>query len=112
MAEGVITAIIVVAILAYLYMSKTKKYDTMVRIAELGENVDEKLIAALQKEQGNYKNDYKLSLLWTAIGIPTCMAMWDSGVGADRAWGLIPLFIGIAYFISGRLRLRDTVSEP
>ncbi len=110
MPEGVITLIIVLAILAYLYMSKMKKYDTMLRIAELGENVDEKVFAILEKERRTYKDDYRYSLIWFAIGVPVAYALWGLSEGSERVLGFPALLLGIAYFVSARLRLRDSDS--
>ena len=106
MSELVVPTVFILAILLYLYFSRAKKYDTMLRIAELGEKVDEKLIFALQKEQGSFKNDYRSSLIWLAAGIPVGIAIWGSSDGSERVLGFIPVFIAIAYYVSGRLRLR------
>lgn len=107
MPEGVITLIIILAILAYLYVSKVKRYEVMLRIAELGENVDERVITALEKGQRSHKDDYRSALIWIAVGIPIAIAIWGTSVDSERYLGFIPILISFAYLVSGKLRLRD-----
>lgn len=109
MPEGLITMVIILAILGYLYISKVKRYEMMLKVAELGENVDERLLAILESGQRSYKDDYRSALIWIAAGIPVAIAIWGTTDNSEKFLGLIPVLVGLAYSISGRMRLRDPV---
>ena len=84
-----------------LFKLKARKMDTLVKVVELGGNVDADMMKLLSDGPTNYKIDYKWGLIWLAIGIPVTLGLWVQ-VGIDQAiWGLIPVFIGIAFIISG-----------
>jgi len=106
MPEGLITLIIVIAILTYLYFSKIKQYEALLKIAEMGDKADEKLLKMFEKKR-SHKQDYRSSLIWIAIGIPIAIAIWNTEAADERILGLLPIFVGIALFISGKLRLKD-----
>ena len=100
----------IVAILVYLYLAKAKRYDAIMRVAELGEKTDDRLIEILENDAVTYKNDYRKSLIWAAIGIPTAIGMYRVEE-TEWVYGLVPLFISVALAISGWLRLRDSASS-
>ncbi len=87
---------------------KTGKMDALVKLAEQGAPIDAEMLKLLGDGAATYKTDYRWGLLWLAIGIPTTLGLWVR-VGADQAiWGLIPVFIGFAFLIAGKLRLRES----
>lgn len=96
-------------ILFYLHKTKTKKMDTLVKIVELGGSVDPQMMKMLSEGgQSSYKTDYKNGLIWLAIGVPLSLGiMLESGIN-EAVFGTIPVFIGIAFLISGKYRLRES----
>ncbi|MCB1671841.1 MAG: DUF6249 domain-containing protein [Gammaproteobacteria bacterium] len=107
-----ITAILVSAsafggFLYYLYKAKTSKLQTLVKMAELGgSGIDAETIRLLGNTGSGYKQDLKVGIIWLAIGIPlTLHILFEEPTGVFAA--LIPVFIGIAYLISGKYRLRE-----
>jgi len=107
MSEGVIFLGMLLSILVYLYFSKAKKYDAMLKIAEQGETANEKLLNALWKSKGNYKTDYKIGLIWLAIGIPATLSLLFREGIESALLGSIFIFIGAAYLVSGKYRWRE-----
>lgn len=114
--EGVFAAIFIpsmlggvaIGILVFLYKSRARKLDTLVRIIELGGNVEPETIRALSTDSSNYKNDFRSGLIWLAVGIPLSIGMYfDEGIGA-AIFGLVPVLIGIAHLISGKYRWRES----
>ncbi len=96
----------------YLHKTKTKKLDTLIKIVELGGSVDPQMMKMLSEGgQSSYKTDYKKGLIWLAIGVPLSLGlMLENGIN-EAVFGTIPIFIGIAFLISGKYRLRDTDLE-
>ena len=94
--------------LYYLNKMKSKKYATLIKLAEIGGAVDPEMLKML--ESGGvtgYKSDYRLGLIWLAIGIPITLGVMTAPDAEGVAFTLIPMFVGIAYLISGKLRLRE-----
>ena len=86
---------------------RTRRMDALVKLVELGAPLDTETIRALSGGNATYKTDYKWGLIWLAVGLPVTLGLWVS-VGMEEAiWGLIPVFVGIAFAIAGKLRLRD-----
>ena len=86
---------------------KARKMETLVKLVEHGASVDAEMMKLLSDGSTNYKTDYKWGLIWLAIGIPVTMGLWVQ-TGIEQAiWGLIPVFLGIAFIIAGKLRLRE-----
>ena len=107
MSEGLSIVVMVLSILVYLYFSRSKKYEAMLRIAELGDSANEKLLDAFGKTKGNYKTDYKIGLIWLAIGVPTTLALLMREGLSSALIGSILIFVGIAYIVSGKYRWRE-----
>lgn len=107
MSEGLSFILMLLLILIYLYFSKTKKYETMLKIAELGDTASEQLFDALGKNKGNYKTDYKTGLIWLAIGVPATLSLLFSEGVSSALLGSIFIFIGVAYIVSGKYRWRE-----
>ncbi len=103
-----IFGIVPVSALLYLHKIKTKKMDTLVKLVELGGNVDPDMMKMLSEGGGSYKMDYKWGLVWLAIGIPVTLGLLLQSDMTQAVWGLIPIFIGIAFLISGKYRLRES----
>ena len=103
-----IFGLIPVGTFMYLHKLKTKKMDTLVKLVELGGNVDPDMMKMLNEGSGGYKLDYKWGLVWLAIGIPVTLGIWITASASGAVWGLIPVFIGIAFIISGKYRLRES----
>ncbi len=87
---------------------RARRMDTLVKLVELGAPLDAETIKALSGGESSYKTDYKWSLIWLAIGIPVTLGLWVEIGGEEAVWGLIPVFVGIAYGIAGKLRLRES----
>ncbi len=96
------------SILYFIQRLNAKKLDTIVKVVELGGNVDPDMMKMLSGASNSYKTDYKYGLVWLAIGIPLVLGIWLEGSWSGAVFGAIPLFIGIAYLISGKYRLRDS----
>lgn len=107
MTEGLFFVVMVLSILIYLYFSKAKKYEAMLKIAELGDSANERLLDALGKTKGNYKTDYKIGLIWLAIGVPTSLSLLLREGVSSALLGSILIFIGVAYIVSGKYRWRE-----
>ena len=57
---------------------------------------------------GNYKTDYKIGMIWLAIGVPVSVGIWLESGYQEAVFGTIAIFIGIAFLISGKYRLRES----
>ena len=106
-AVALLFGLIPVISLMYLNKIKSKKLDTLVKIVELGGTVDPDMMRMLSEGSGGYKMDYKWGLIWLAIGIPVTIGLFTIPEAEGVAFAMIPMFIGIAYLISGKLRLRE-----
>ncbi|MEP5766695.1 MAG: DUF6249 domain-containing protein [Halieaceae bacterium] len=107
MAVSLLFGLIPVTLLVFLHKVKTKKMDTLVKLVELGGNVDPEMMRMLSEGAGGYKMDYKWGLIWLAIGVPLALGVWRVAGTEVAAFALIPVFIGIAYLVSGKYRLRE-----
>lgn len=102
------TLIILCVFLYYLHVSRIKKLDTLVKIVELGGNVDPGMMKMLSAgNTKSYKTDFKYGLIWLAIGIPLTLSIAFESGATQAVMGLIPVLIGIAYMISGKYRWRE-----
>jgi cadmium resistance protein CadD (predicted permease) len=87
---------------------RARQMETLVKLSEQGAALDADTIRLMSGASTSYKTDYKWGLLWLALGIPVCLGLFvDDGL-ADAVWGLIPVSIGIAFMIAGKMRLRET----
>ena len=96
------------SIMYYVNKIKTKKMDTLIKIVELGGNVDEDTLKMLGDGGGDHRKDYKSGLIWLAIGLPMALGIWMQSDIAEAMFGTIPMFVGIAFLISGKYRLRES----
>ena len=96
------------SLLFYLHKIKTKKMDTLIKIVELGGNVDPEMMNMLSGSGGNYKTDYKIGMIWLALGVPITLGIWMENSYQEAVFGTIAIFIGIAFLISGKYRLRES----
>ena len=94
-------------ILYFIHRVKAKKLDTIIKVVELGGNVDPEMMKILSATSVSYKTDYRYGLIWIAIGIPLFTGIWLESSMGEAVFGSIPLLIGIAYLISGKLQLRE-----
>ncbi|NQV69286.1 MAG: hypothetical protein HQ498_04600 [Pseudohongiella sp.] len=96
------------SILYFVSKTKAKKMDTLIKVVELGGNVDAETLKMLSDGGGNHKADYKSGLIWLAIGVPLATGIWmESGI-EEAVFGAIPMFVGIAFLIAGKYRLRES----
>lgn len=116
MNEGVIAAIAIplafllatAGILVFVYKSRVKRLDALVKIVELGGNVDPEMMNLLsQADRSSYKTDYRRGLIWLAIGGPFSLSLYITEGFSSALLGSISIFIGIAYLVSGKLRWRE-----
>lgn len=87
---------------------KNKKMDTLIKIVEMGGTVDEKTMRMLSDGGGDHKSDYRNGLIWLAIGLPLSLGIWITGGIEGAVFGTIPIFVGIAFLIAGKYRLRES----
>ncbi len=94
----------ILAFYLFLHFSnknKAKKMDTLVKLIEHGAEVDPELLKMLDEPSGP-KADLRKGVVWLAIGIPLTVALFFVNGGEEwevGLFGLIPVFIGIAYLI-------------
>lgn len=81
--------------------------DTLLKVIELGGNVDPEMMNLLNDYSG-YKIDYKYGLIWLAIGIPLTLGLWMEEGLEVAVFATIPVFIGVAFLISGKYKLRES----
>ncbi len=103
-----IFGVVPLSFMIYLHKSKTKRLDTLVKIVELGGNVDPEMMQMLGDRAGSYKTDYKSGLIWLSIGLPVTLGIWMQSGFEQAVFGAIPVFIGIAFLLSGKYRLRES----
>ncbi len=96
------------SLLFYLHKIKTAKMDTLLKLVELGGNVDPDMMKMLSEGGGNYKTDYKIGMIWLALGVPISLGIWLESGYEEAVFGTIAIFIGIAFLISGKYRLRES----
>lgn len=96
------------SLLFYLHKIKTAKMDTLLKLVELGGNVDPDMMKMLGEGGGNYKTDYKIGMIWLALGVPITLGIWFESGYEEAVFGTIAIFIGIAFLISGKYRLRES----
>lgn len=101
------TALTILAILFYRYKSNEQKLATLVKIVELGGDVDPKMFQMLGSSGGGYKQDYKVGMIWIAIGGPSVAGLLVSQNYQGAVLALVFIFVGIAYIVSGKYRLRE-----
>ena len=90
------------SLLFYLHKIKTKKMDTLIKIVELGGNVDPEMMKLLSGSGGSYKTDYKIGMIWLALGIPITLGSWRENSYQEAVRSTIALFIGIAFLVCGK----------
>ncbi len=95
------------SLLFFIHKIKAKKMDTLIKIVELGGNVDPDMMKMLSGGEGNYKTDYKIGMIWLALGVPITLGIWLESGYEEAVFGTIAIFIGIAFLISGKYRLRE-----
>lgn len=105
---SIIFASIPLGYLYYLYKMRTSKIAALVKIVELGGDVNPETMKLLSREGGNYKTDYKYAMFWIAVGIPLFISIGVEEGIRGAAPALIPVFIGIAYAITGKYRFRES----
>ncbi len=100
--------IVIVSIVVLVYKTRVKKLETLTRIAELGGTVNDDMLKMLGESQNNsHKTDYRKGLIWLAIGLPLTFALGSEDGMVGVTIGLIPVFVGLALLLSGKLRLRE-----
>lgn len=113
--EGVVMAFtmplmlasIIIGVLIFLYKSRVRRLDSLVKIVELTGNVDSETVRALGNGRSSYKNDYRSGLIWLAIGIPLTLGLYLEEGMSGAIYGLLPILIALALGISGKYRLRE-----
>jgi hypothetical protein len=63
-------ALIPLGIIYSRYKIKIRRYDMLVKMAELGREIDPEILDNLGDKQKTYKDDYRSALIWVACGIP------------------------------------------
>ena len=91
-------------ILLFSGRKTTKKLDTLVKLVELGGQVEPEMLEILNEPMGP-EADLRKGLIWVAIGIPLTLGLAMTGGDAPWVFGLIPVFIGGAYLIVMKITL-------
>jgi hypothetical protein len=109
---GIGGPVLVVFLLLYYSTKKTsKKLEALVKIVELGGNVDPSMMAMLN-EPGGPTADLRKGMIWLAIGIPLTLGLLlMPGGEAPWAFGLVPVFVGIAYLVVRKIGYDDDHKE-
>ena len=94
-----------------LYKLRARQMSALEKLSEQGVPLDAETVKLLTMGSTSYKTDYKWGLLWLALGLPVTLGLWVEAGSKDAVWGLIPICIGIAFLIAGKLRLRETGSD-
>ncbi len=105
-ATLLIFGVIPVAAAVFFYKLRTRQMDTLLKLADSGARLDPETIRLMSGASTSYKTDYKWGLMWLALGIPVSIGLWVNSGANEAVWGLIPIAIGIAYLIAGKMRLR------
>ena len=101
--------LLVVSYLFYRYMSRAKKLEALLKIAESGGNIDQETFKMFSGAKStSYKVDIKLGLLWLAVGVPLWISVWAVDGFRASLPATIPICVGIAYMISAKYRLRES----
>ncbi len=98
----------VAGFLYYRYKFQEKRLDSLIKIVELGGNVDPdmmKMLSAIDRK--TYKTDFRSGLIWLSIGIPLSISLYMLEGLSSALIGSIFIFIGIANLISGKYRWRE-----
>ena len=91
-----------------LYKIRARRLETLVKLVENGATIDAETIRLMGGHTATYRTDYMWGMLWLAVGLPVLIGVWvQVGIGF-AVWGLIPVFIGLAFLAAGKLRLRET----
>jgi uncharacterized membrane protein SpoIIM required for sporulation len=103
-----IFGVLPLSVMYFLQRMHAKKMDTLLRVVELGGQVDPEMIKMLSSpSSGNHKLDYKYGLIFLAIGIPLAFGLFLENGFESGVFGSIPALIGVAFLISGKYRLRE-----
>ena len=90
----------ILSVTYYRHLTKVKKLDTVVKLAESGGEVKPEMLDLLGKEVGaGPTSDLRKGLIWIAIGIPIMLAFVAEGEWVGVAFGTAPLLIGLAYLV-------------
>jgi hypothetical protein len=92
----------------FQFRIRTKRMDTIVKLTDAG-TIDADIVKSLA-QQSNYKTDYRFGLIWLAIGCPLTLTVAMHSEASHAMAASIPIFIGIAFLVSGKLRLRGSDS--
>lgn len=84
--------------LYWRYLSKVKRLDTVVKLAERSGEVNPSMIQLLNQESGPTA-DLRKGLIWIAIGLPLTLGIMLNERVSEAVFGLIPVLIGVAYLI-------------
>ena len=85
---------------------RTRQMETLVKLVEHGAQLDAETIRLMSGRSADYRTDYRWGMFWLALGIPTVAGIWNTvGIGM-AVWGLIPVLIGVALLVAGKMRLR------
>ena len=96
--------LVIFLFLLYSGRKATKKLDTLVKIVELGGKVEPEMLEMLNEPMGP-DADLRKGLIWLAVGIPLTLGLLATGDDAPWVFGLIPVFVGVAYLIIMKISL-------
>jgi len=100
---------LILAFFYYRYKVKTKRYEAMIRIAEIGGKVDSELLSSLGDKQRTQRDDFRSAVIWCAVGLPIFVggSLEERELSSSILFA-IPLFISTAYYIIAKYKLRGT----
>lgn len=96
----VVTFASIAVVTYYRHLSKVKKLETVVKLAESGGEVKPEMLEMLGKEVGaGPTSDLRKGLIWIAIGVPIMLAFLVEQEWVGVAFGTAPILIGAAYLV-------------
>ncbi|MEQ9021497.1 MAG: DUF6249 domain-containing protein [Pseudomonadales bacterium] len=101
----IVVAAFAIGLMWYFYKLNAMKMEMIRLYIEKGGSLDEHALSLLNP--GGYKRDYRTGLVWLAAGIPLTIGIWLDENMSSAVFGLVPVFVGMAYLIAGKLRLRE-----
>ena len=108
------TLAILAIIFGYSRKADQNRHDTIRMFLEKGIEVPERLLIDPENPTpGKRMSDVRKGVIWTVIGLGLAGVFFIGSGGNWRAcsMGLLPLLIGVGYFIVGRLDPKPTTSD-
>ena len=108
---GVGSPVLVIYLILYFSNLRTaKRMDTLIKMVDKGVTVDPEMLEMLNEPSGP-RADMRKGMVWLAVGIPLTLGIMFQEGGSAWIFGLIPVFIGIAYLLAMKFELDKEKEE-